>query len=530
MISRFHPIFLSAVVFLFALAVGGAFINLAERRRSDEHRQALREIGTAQAHLLERQLDRSLSSTFALASILRQSGRIDNFDALAAEMIRSYGGISSLQLAPNGVVTQIYPLAGNEAAVGHDLLKDPQRRTEARAAIESRKLTLAGPFKLIQGGEAVIGRLPVFIPDEAGDERFWGFTIALIGMPILLEASKLMQLVEYDYDYELSRIDPDSSARVVFARSTEVDLKNLIPFQIEVPNGRWTLAIAPRGGWQPSSSLTWEIALILLVSMLVAVLTYSITRRPEILRREVELRTHELVETNRELEAQIMQRKRTEEALQHLGGRLINAHEEERSRLARELHDDLTQRLAVLAIEAGKLEQQLHSSPDLIQEKLQGMKEHIVELSTDIHRIARQLHPSILDDLGLVDAIKSECSRFSELEGIPVKFTADGLPRLPKDVSLCLYRVTQEGLRNIAKHAQTKEARVILASNDGNVFLSIRDTGIGFDPVQVQRRPSLGLASMEERVRLIQGSLSVHSEPGQGTVIEVRAPLAGKDV
>ena len=99
--SRVWPLFISAVVFFVVLATGGAFINLAERRRSDEHRQALREMGTAQAHLLERQLDRSLSSTFALASILRQSGRIDNFDALAAEMIRSYGGISSLQLAPN---------------------------------------------------------------------------------------------------------------------------------------------------------------------------------------------------------------------------------------------------------------------------------------------------------------------------------------------------------------------------------------------------------------------------------------------
>jgi sensor domain CHASE-containing protein len=115
---------LAAVTFVVVLAAGGAFITLAERRYADEHRHLAREMGAARAHLLERQFDRSLASTFALASILRQSGEIDNFDTLAADIIESHGGISSLQLAPNGVVTQIYPLEGNEAAIGHDLLND----------------------------------------------------------------------------------------------------------------------------------------------------------------------------------------------------------------------------------------------------------------------------------------------------------------------------------------------------------------------------------------------------------------------
>ncbi|MCH8055512.1 MAG: CHASE domain-containing protein, partial [Deltaproteobacteria bacterium] len=315
MISRLRPIILSALVFLFVLAMGGAFINLVESRRSDEKRQMLKEIGTAQAHLLERQLDRSLSSTFALASILRQSGRIDNFDALAAEMIRSYGGIGTLQLAPNGVVTQIYPMAGNEAAVGHDLLKDPRRRTESLAAIESRQLTLAGPFTLIQGGEAVIGRLPVFVSNEAGDERFWGFTIALIHLPDLLEVSNLTRLVKYGYDYELSRIDPSSGTRAVFARSTQAGLENTIPFEIKVPNGRWTLAVAPRGGWQSSSFLPVKIGLLFLVSALIAGFTYSLVRRPEVLRALVVFRTKELADSNATLRTEITERQRAEEAL-----------------------------------------------------------------------------------------------------------------------------------------------------------------------------------------------------------------------
>ena len=231
-----------------------------------------------------------------------------------------------------------------------------------------------------------------------------------------------------------------------------------------------------------------------------------------------------------ELFANAMTRKRAEEALQHLSGRLINAQEEAGRRLARELHDDVSQRLAVLAIEAGKLEQQSHYTPELIHGKLQGMREQIVKLAGDIHRISRQLHPSILDDLGLVDAMRSECHRFSDLEGIPVKFTADRFPEeTPKDVSLCLYRVTQESLRNIAKHSKATDARVTLTRKSGSVFLSVEDAGVGFEPAKARVMPGLGLASMEERVRLINGSLSIHSAPGKGTVIEIQAPLACTD-
>ncbi|MFQ5796419.1 MAG: PAS domain S-box protein [Candidatus Bipolaricaulia bacterium] len=305
-----------------ALAIGGAFITLVQRRHAEEHRRMVGEIAVSQARLLERQLDRSLSSTFALASILHQSGKIKNFDALAAEIIKSYGGIDSLQLAPNGVVTQIYPLAGNEAAIGHDLLNDPRRRTEALKAIASRQLTVAGPFPLIQGGQGVIGRLPVFVPDEDRGERFWGFTIGVVRLPTLFEVSAMNRLGEQGYDYELSRIHPESGARVVFARSAEVDLSNAISFEIQVPNGRWALAIAPRTGWPTSSSLPAEIVLVVLVSSLLAAITYALMRQPEVLRQKVALRTREIAETNRDLETQIVQREQAEETIRQNEERL----------------------------------------------------------------------------------------------------------------------------------------------------------------------------------------------------------------
>ena len=241
----------------------------------------------------------------------------------------------------------------------------------------------------------------------------------------------------------------------------------------------------------------------------------------------------------------ITERKRSEEALRHseaalrkrqkelriLAGKLLSAQEEERRRLARELHDDLTQRLAVLAIEAASLEKVLSSSPSPVCDRVRRMKEQMVKLSADVHGISRQLHPSILDDLGLVSAIESECEAFSERDGVRVTFTPESVPAgLPRDISLCLYRVTQEGLRNIAKHAQAKEAYVTLAGVDGGVLLTIQDRGVGFDLAQTRGKMGLGLDSMEERVRLLQGSLSIHSKPGQGTIIEVLTPLPGSDV
>ena len=147
-----------------------------------------------------------------------------------------------------------------------------------------------------------------------------------------------------------------------------------------------------------------------------------------------------------------------EEARQ-LAGRLLTAQEDERKRLAREMHDDVSQRLAATAIEAGKFEQQFPVA-DPSREAMASLKDHLIALSDDVHRISRQLHPAILDDLGLEDAIRSECDRFAEREGVAIQFHCGDLPdRLPKDIALCLYRIAQEALRNVAKHAQTRSRR-----------------------------------------------------------------------
>jgi signal transduction histidine kinase len=228
----------------------------------------------------------------------------------------------------------------------------------------------------------------------------------------------------------------------------------------------------------------------------------------------------------------ITSRKEAEEAVQksqnslrNFAGKLITAQEEERRLLAREMHDDLTQRLALLAIDAGKLEIESQQGDSPMRAKLQEMKKKIIKLSKDIHDITRQIHPAILDDLGLVDAIKSECDIFTQREEIQVEYEAKNVPgSIPRNIAICIYRITQESLRNIAKHAETDKASVSLIGRDGNIFLTVRDNGIGFEVEQMHGHKGIGLTSIEERVRLIQGEFSLQSKPGEGTVIKVKAP------
>jgi PAS domain S-box-containing protein len=228
-------------------------------------------------------------------------------------------------------------------------------------------------------------------------------------------------------------------------------------------------------------------------------------------------------EASRESERMLRQ---NESDLRELAGRLIYAQEEERSRIARELHDDLAQRLAVFAIDVGRLEQQLMDPPAPFREELHEMKNGIVRISQDVHSLSRQLHPSILDDLGLIKAAESECTSFSRREGIEVVFNHENIPRgIPKDVSLSLYRIIQEGLRNISKHACAEHISVSLKGLGHDVLLSVQDDGIGFDSAEVREKPGLGFSSMRERARLIHGEFSIKSQPEKGTVITVRAPL-----
>jgi signal transduction histidine kinase len=216
----------------------------------------------------------------------------------------------------------------------------------------------------------------------------------------------------------------------------------------------------------------------------------------------------------------------SESALRDLSQRLIRAHEEERALLARELHDDLTQRLAVLAIEIGRAE--LAASSGAQAGALRVAREGLVALSEDVHSLAYQLHPSVLEDLGLVEALRTECERFQRQCRPTLTTTFEPLTAAPgADAALCLFRVAQEALRNVARHSGAPSAALALREENGGFLLAVKDDGAGFDPAVQKERRSLGLASMRERVRLASGTLRILSAPGQGTTISAWVPAGG---
>ncbi|MDM0000762.1 sensor histidine kinase [Variovorax sp. J22P240] len=213
-------------------------------------------------------------------------------------------------------------------------------------------------------------------------------------------------------------------------------------------------------------------------------------------------------------------RQSAEEEAAGLSGRLITAHEDERRRLARELHDDLTQRLARLAIDAGRMERASDAPAGV-----RPLREDLVRLSEDVHALSYRLHPSVLDDLGLVEALRAECDRVGRHGEMRVEVnTRDTPDAVPSEASLCLFRVAQEALSNAARHGRASAATVLLSPRDRGLQLAVSDNGTGFDPAQSRARASLGLASMRERVRLLSGHLDIESTPGRGTTVVAWVP------
>jgi signal transduction histidine kinase len=218
------------------------------------------------------------------------------------------------------------------------------------------------------------------------------------------------------------------------------------------------------------------------------------------------------------------ERKRAEETARELSGHLISAQEDERSRLARELHDDVTQRLALLAIDAGRQERILPQAAG--GGAMHAMREGLVRLSEDVHALSYRLHPSILDDLGLVEALKSECKHFVEAGSTHAEINVqEPFEMPPPAAALCLFRVAQEALQNVARHAGASAVEVILRPLNGGLQLAVRDNGTGFDRLQQRTRPSLGLASMRQRVDQLGGQLEITGALGHGTTIQAWVPL-----
>jgi PAS domain S-box-containing protein len=221
----------------------------------------------------------------------------------------------------------------------------------------------------------------------------------------------------------------------------------------------------------------------------------------------------------------VTERKMVEEAWASLSGRLIDAQEEERKRIAREIHDDYTQQLAVLAIDLEGLAEEVGDFPVGAARRFHEIWNQISELGADLHSLSHRLHSSTLESLGLVAGVKAFCEEFAKQKELQVDFIHGNVPRgVPAEVELCLFRVTQEGLRNIKRHSGAERAEVHLEVSGEDLHLSVVDRGKGFDVNKLSRRNGIGLRSMEERLRSLGGHLQINSRPAEGTRIDAWLP------
>jgi len=221
----------------------------------------------------------------------------------------------------------------------------------------------------------------------------------------------------------------------------------------------------------------------------------------------------------------ITEHKDRERVAQKVQENLILGQEAERRRVARELHDDVGQRIALLGMALQEVEHLVPKASPLLEEKLKAMRGHLETLSVDIHRISHNLHPSTVANLGLVTALRRLCGEFSERMRITVEFCVKDMPdEISEEAALAIFRVAQESLTNVVKHSGSRKASVSLAEQAGEIRLAVMDQGVGFDVNRLGEKAGLGLTSIQERTRILGGNITITSSASEGTQVELRLP------
>ncbi len=323
-----------------------------------------------------------------------------------------------------------------------------------------------------------------------------------------------------------------------------------LPFLIAIASTPLIIAGAALGPQHASIPLWVGVSnrLFSLIIVWVAATLLQQRQRAEIQLREaknelegrVDARTKELADVNHSLMQEISGHIQTEgflrtseqalatsrQELRDLAARLLTVQEEERRRISRDLHDDINQRLAMLVVQAESLEATLPASAVGCSKELRSIQDRLTELSDDVRHLAYQFHPSILDDLGLPVALQRLIDECAVRSNLAISLELIAPPKgIPQTVSTCLYRIAQECLANIMKHAHATHARVSLASTVDGITLTVQDDGVGFDTQQAVDNPrGLGLVSMAERVRLVHGTVTIDSLPQQGTRLSIHVP------
>jgi signal transduction histidine kinase len=363
-----------------------------------------------------------------------------------------------------------------------------QARTTPEVAADLARVSSAPVYSPVAGtiGQGVLG-------GYADDWEAQGAKVADIAFDIL-SGKELATIPHVNASLHMNRIDARQLRRWHISESrvppgSEVSFRELDLWE----QYRWQIA--------------GVLSLVLFQSFLITALIFQRVRRRA---AEIALRV-------------------SYEEVRQLAGRLINAQEEERSRIARELHDDVGQRVASLSIGLSSLRRRAANSDETVRSELSGLQLQATGLAKDLRDLSHELHQGALEHVGLPDALRERCDQISRESDIQIKLeVADGWTEVADDIKLCLYRVAQEALHNIAKHAHAKMAWVAIARQNGQVVMRVSDNGLGFATHGPTEQQGIGLLSMRERVRMLGGSFELKSAPNAGTITTVILPTGGK--
>ncbi|MFZ6754507.1 bifunctional diguanylate cyclase/phosphodiesterase [Undibacterium sp. Dicai25W] len=259
------------LTFFVAISIGVTLIIRLERSAAIEDRLVTTELASLQIHTIEDKLAHALSATYAVASLVKdRKGKVDDFDSFADHLLEYHPGISALYLAPDGITTNVVPAYWRKYGLGINLLTDPSRKTEALLAKNTNQLTLAGPLTLKRGSIGIIGRLPVYLKAESGQEQFWGMISVVITLESILKESGLLSMAQRGHDYELWRIDPATGNKQTIDKSTHFDGQNTVHQKLTLPNAVWYLDVVNSNTNQPLTGLYVKCSIVFLISLMLA--------------------------------------------------------------------------------------------------------------------------------------------------------------------------------------------------------------------------------------------------------------------
>ncbi|SFX29855.1 response regulator [Marinospirillum alkaliphilum] len=503
------------LAFMVFLALGLGLVFLLDQRRVELRQMETASLTSDYAAALHRGLERSLAITYALGALVRQGqGELDDFENLAAELMPYYPGATAIALLPAGVVTQIAPLQGNEAVLGQDEFADPARAVEAIRARDTGVMSLAGPFELRQGGLGAVGRLPVYL----GESRdFWGFVSVTLRFPEALEAARLDELERLGFSYRLWRVLPGGEQPQII-QASELPLRGE-PLQraLQVPNGTWYLEITPAQGWREYSQLGWQLLLVLLASLLLALVIHLLVRTLDY-RRQLE-------------DAVVVARSATQAKSEFLANM---SHEIRTPMNAMIGFAELCLRTDLSPRQQDYLNKILVSGQSLL-----GLVNDILDFSKieagklSLEKISFELD-DVLDQLWVV---VSESARKKHLEllfyrepEVPYGLVGD-----PLRISQILINLVGNAVKFCERGEVVVSVRLIKRSEQKvELEFAVEDSGIGMSEAQLQKLfhsfsqadssttrrfggTGLGLSITRQLVELMGGQIRVESELGKGS-------------